>query len=221
MLMGAVAGLEYDIQRPFFHTSPYSSQNLTLAQEHWDAINFDAGMVYLSDEMAHSLNLPPSQPFPWDESKSIYLLNGYHNLHCLVCQFVALADAALLMAIIKQSIEFSLMDYHHGRDPSYPLQHIMHCLDALRDDVICHADETPRYTTPTADPVSGIGQLRQCRDWNKLEAWAKKHSGCWRYVDVTWDNGSELMRWMHCPPESPAFVRMHTYIASHELNVNG
>ena len=78
------AGLQYDTPKPFYHSSPYSSENLTLAQEHWDAVNFDAGMIYISEDMVDSLGLPNAQPFPWDESKSIYLLNGYHNLHCLV-----------------------------------------------------------------------------------------------------------------------------------------
>lgn len=79
-----VAGLQYDVLKPFHHTSPYSSTNLTLAQEYWDTINFDAGMIYITDDMVESLGLPPAQPFPWDNSHSIYLLNGHHNLHCLV-----------------------------------------------------------------------------------------------------------------------------------------
>lgn len=108
------------------------------------------------------------------------------------------------------------MDYHHGRQPAYPIEHILHCLDALRDDVICHADDTPRYTTSTETPESGVGQLRQCRDWGKLEAWAEKYSGCWRYVDESWDHESELLRWQFCPPKSPGYLAMQKYLKGHE-----
>lgn len=30
------------------------------------------------------MGLPEAQTFPWDDNKGLYLLNGYHNLHCLV-----------------------------------------------------------------------------------------------------------------------------------------
>ena len=53
-------------------------------QELWDGINFDAGVIYISPEYADSMGLMPSQNFPWDPNLKVYLLNGYHNLHCLV-----------------------------------------------------------------------------------------------------------------------------------------
>lgn len=56
----------------------------TKTDQAWESINFDAGMVAIGDDEAESLGLPMSQRFPWDESKGIYLINAYHNLHCLV-----------------------------------------------------------------------------------------------------------------------------------------
>ena len=53
-------------------------------QELWDQINFDAGVIYISSDHADSMGLPQSQSFPWDPKLQIYLLNGYHDLHCLV-----------------------------------------------------------------------------------------------------------------------------------------
>lgn len=41
-------------------------------------------MIALTDEFARSKNLRTSQRFPWDKSRGIYLINGYHKLHCLV-----------------------------------------------------------------------------------------------------------------------------------------
>ena len=44
----------------------------------------DAGMVTLTDEYTTAMNLPLVIRNSWDPSKSVYLLQGYHNLHCLV-----------------------------------------------------------------------------------------------------------------------------------------
>lgn len=50
----------------------------------WDEINIDAGTVALGDAYVETMGLPKAQRFPWDKSKGIYYINGFHNLHCLV-----------------------------------------------------------------------------------------------------------------------------------------
>ncbi|MCJ1478394.1 hypothetical protein MMC13_007074 [Lambiella insularis] len=42
-------------------------------------------------------------------------------------------------------------------------------MDSLRRDILCAADDTPRYTTITKSPESAIGQVRMCRDWGRLK----------------------------------------------------
>lgn len=91
----------------------------------------------------------------------------------------------------------------------------MHCLDALREDTICHADDTPRYTTNTTEPVSGIGQKRQCRDWNRLEVWVKQFEGCWRYLDESADRRPQLERYLFCSKDSPYYARMKGWAERH------
>ena len=71
----------------FMDDSPYASDNETLADELWDALNIDHGVIALPDSYVENVNLPQSQRFPWDRSQGIYLLNAYHNLHCLVRSF--------------------------------------------------------------------------------------------------------------------------------------
>lgn len=186
-------------------------------QELWDGINFDAGMIYISSEYADSMELLPSQSFPWDPNLKIYLLNGYHNLHCLV----RFADSAYREVVFlnnpsQQSIQKSLADLDAGRPPTYPMVHVMHCLDTLRDDVLCHADDTPRYTTATPEAESGMGQLRRCRNWSKLEAWAEHFSGCWHYIDVHYDQRNELERWRFCEPGSPYYERVQKWTEKHQ-----
>lgn len=55
-----------------------------MTDEAWENINIDAGNVALDSSYAEEMELPKAQDFPWDRSKGIYYLNGYHNLHCLV-----------------------------------------------------------------------------------------------------------------------------------------
>lgn len=107
------------------------------------------------------------------------------------------------------------MQYHLNLSITYSIQHNMHCLDALRDDTICHADDTPRYTTNTTEPVSGIGQNRQCRDWIKLGVWAKQFEGCWRYLDESADRRPQLERYLFCAKDSPYYVRMKGWAERH------
>ena len=98
------------------------------------------------------------------------------------------------------------MEYETKQPLTYPFEHMMHCLDALRRDVLCNADDTPRYETRTPTPDSGTGQVRMCRDWSKLEAWAEQYHSCWRYIDRAHDERSELERYIYCKPDSPYFA---------------
>ena len=78
------ANLARTVPVAFEESTPYTDPNEALANELWDRINIDAGMVALPADFATANGLPLAQRFPWDPSKGIYLLNGYHNLHCIV-----------------------------------------------------------------------------------------------------------------------------------------
>lgn len=56
--------------------------------QEWDGLHVDdLGIIALPDTYVEKMSLPPSRRFPWDETKGVYLLNSYHNLHCLVRPF--------------------------------------------------------------------------------------------------------------------------------------
>lgn len=80
--------------------------------------------------------------------------------------------------------------------------HGFHCLDSLRQDTICYADDTPRYTGEGQNnETSGFHQTRQCRDWNQLEQWAKDRSSCYRFLGNDVDDPVD--RHKFCPEDSP------------------
>ena len=79
--MTFTAGLTPGITSVFNHASPYGNHdNLSVTDSLWSSIDTAKGMVALSKSPA----LHPTETFPWDKSKGVYMLNGYHGLHCLV-----------------------------------------------------------------------------------------------------------------------------------------
>ena len=98
------------------------------------------------------------------------------------------------------------MEYRDTENQTWPLKHVTHCLHVLREDTICNADDTPRYTgrlhsEAGHDKVSsGTGQIRMCRDWNKLRQFALDHSACYKRP---LDHPISLLdRYKYCPDSS-------------------
>ena len=74
-------------------------------------------------------------------------------------------------------------------------------IDRLRQDILYNADDTPRYSTPSSKAVTGERQLRQCRSWARIEAWAPEHTACFSAVDGP-NEGPVLNRFRYCPEGS-------------------
>ena len=77
---------------------PYSSgygptevENHRLADERWEAIDIDPGIVAVPLGWAEEHNLAESQPFPWDPDKRLYVISAFHTIHCLVSKPSAIA----------------------------------------------------------------------------------------------------------------------------------
>ncbi|KAF7855376.1 hypothetical protein EAF04_010119 [Stromatinia cepivora] len=137
-------GLVRNISTPFIIDNLYTNENRTVVDVAWRFPDLDSeiGLVALLDEYAESKGLLPAQRWPWDHSKGIYILNGFHNLHCL-----HLVRGLVLEAYDKVPL-------------IYPFEH---CLNVLREEVMCNSDDTPRYTgrlnseKGKEHPTSGIG----------------------------------------------------------------
>ena len=54
------------------------------ADEMWEAIDIDPGIVAVPLDWAEEHNLAETQVFPWDQTKGIYVVNAFHSVHCLV-----------------------------------------------------------------------------------------------------------------------------------------
>jgi hypothetical protein len=99
------------------------------------------------------------------------------------------------------------MDAYHKQPQAQTFVHVFHCLDAFRQDIICNADDTPRYTGNTDHVSSGLGQARQCKDWNKLEQWAKENSACYKHIDPFNGDMPQRERFKFCPNGEKPWLR--------------
>lgn len=193
------AGLQRTRVEPYVRQTQYSSDNETLQAQLWHNINVNYGVVALSDEWAAQHDLRTAQRFPWDVTKGVYILHGFHNLHCI------------------KIIYISLYEYRHGQVQSRAWHHVSHCLDALRRQIMCDADDTPRATERRAEVVSGVGQHRKCRDWTALENWAKEHTACYKRPEMP-DDKPIIERFKHCPPDTP-YIVTDDYVPTDEFLV--
>lgn len=95
-----------------------------------------------------------------------------------------------------------------GKPQTLGYEHLIHCLDVLRDSVMCNADDTLMYVgrlhgnTESEHPRAGLGQYRMCRDWNGLLDWTREHSACYRRVEPHNESFPEIERYKFCPDGS-------------------
>ncbi|KAI1346048.1 hypothetical protein F5Y01DRAFT_322160 [Xylaria sp. FL0043] len=199
------AELVWDHPLSLHSDNPYNQHDESLRDAAWDAINIDDGMIALPHSFAEQKGLPKSQPFPWDRSKGIYLLNGHHSLHC------------------ARSIYIALNEFKAGKPQSRRWGHVLHCVDQLRQEAICNADDTPRFSTADEIPVTGLNQMRMCRSWDKLEAWAQQHTACYRYINQTKSNREfpQVERFVWCPKGSPYIKEVEKVFGHIEWDKDG
>lgn len=123
------------------------------ADQLWD-VHSATGMVTLENTKAKEMGLPSAQPFPWDENYSMYTISGMHSMNCL--------------RKLRRAIRLS----QQSRQQLDTYSHLLYCVDILRQDVTCHADDTLISTSNTGmNFYKGEGQQRECRNWNVLEDW--------------------------------------------------
>ena len=73
------AGLTLSVPKPFI----VEGFENNIPESDWEYPRLDDGIVALPDSWVASKGLPEAQRYPWDTSKGLYHLHGYHNLHCV------------------------------------------------------------------------------------------------------------------------------------------
>ena len=74
--------------RPFVTHTEWSSENSSQADDLWNALAPEVGMVVVDNGLSRQMDLYDTSTFPWDHGKGIYMLEGFHSLHCLVRPYI-------------------------------------------------------------------------------------------------------------------------------------
>lgn len=70
----------------------------------------------------------------------------------------------------------------NGHPTTWPLAHDVHCFDAVRQYIMCNADDTLLWTN--GDHSTGTHQAKKCVDWDALREWAEERAaGYYDYED--------------------------------------
>ncbi|KAK8147074.1 hypothetical protein G3M48_002199 [Beauveria asiatica] len=125
------------------------------------------GAVYYNDIRVQKEELEKAglKSVPLNDEKGGYFvtLDVYHTLHC-----------------VNHLRKSYYSDYYHNPNPvAQQREHFDHCIDLLRQTLMCHGDismhpfewiDGYRFPWPTEQTE------HQCRNWDKLVAWSKEHS---------------------------------------------
>lgn len=105
-------------------------------------------------------------------NKRFFSLSLYHQIHCLV---------SLRSAILDRS--------HHGEQheeqrarAKRDVEHSAHCLNYLRQTIMCNADLTlePEIEEGSQNVGEGLAAVHVCRDWSKVHAFAQRNWEEWQ-----------------------------------------
>jgi hypothetical protein len=98
----------------------------------------------------------------------------------------------------------SFRQHQRNETQRYEFGHILHCLDSLREDVLCAADDTPLSLGPQAqNDEKKTSHTRRCRNFMRLEYWADDNSACFEGLEPGEPGYQTLEEWRRCPARSP------------------
>ncbi|KAI0972065.1 hypothetical protein F4678DRAFT_431029 [Xylaria arbuscula] len=192
--------LSFDSPEILWWNTEFSNESVTDSELNrlWDVtIPWESGIIALENEEARKLKLPESQPFPWDASrKSLYINNAHHVLHCV------------------RNLYISIQQYRTNKTQTINYPHILHCLDTLRVETMCAADDTLRYV-PLNSAHNGFrpgdGQQRTCRNWDRVQEFVERHDPCYRYLKPGDTEISNLERFKFCPESTGYLPKIRKY----------
>ncbi|KAI0440082.1 hypothetical protein F4803DRAFT_553460 [Xylaria telfairii] len=132
-----------------------------------DSLWYDISTKYLSFRLTReelvAMGRYSENSVEFSDEKGGYMasLDVFHQVHCL--------------NMIRQHIRRS--QYTENTNPdSQKLEHIDHCIDTLREVVMCHGDVsvlTYRWRDGYQWPWANFAIDRECRDWNRITEWVK------------------------------------------------
>ncbi|KAF7794187.1 hypothetical protein EIP86_005319 [Pleurotus ostreatoroseus] len=140
--------------------SVYSSDPSDEVDNAWNDLYNDFGISQISK--AEALDLPnKTVPLPADPSQYV----------------IALAN--VLRKIIHRDYYADPITGDIGEIPQKDVaEHTGHCLNMLRQVIMCHADISPivwHWSERDNEAMAVMNVAHSCRNWESIESWAKEH----------------------------------------------
>ncbi|KAF2399115.1 ATP-dependent DNA helicase [Trichodelitschia bisporula] len=145
--------------------------NTDLANDYWMNITRDRnnGLISAPSAWAVELGLPTSKQRTAD-GETVLQVDMFHQLHCL---------ERIRMDIISAPFMYQL---NPNRTDQHPwTRHTLHCVDYLRQAVMCNGDVT--LVSTGKDLEFDHSPPRQCRDFEAISKWVLDHK--WEYERYT------------------------------------
>ncbi|KAK7943557.1 uncharacterized protein PG986_012670 [Apiospora aurea] len=136
----------------------------------WEALYDSVGIIRLDKSQAERL---PNKTYPYvgeDDGYYIGELAVFHQLHCLNAIRISLSQD--YYRTVLDSSHFDPAEGSYGRD------HISHCLDALREAIMCASDISviTWKWNHKAQRALGHGDIvHTCRNFESIHDWSTKN----------------------------------------------
>lgn len=123
-----------------------------------------SGLVHLENPQAHGLRNNSGVVAGLD---NVYMISAFHQLHCL----------SKLQLLVTSLLQPSSVPRDEKLATGY---HVSHCVDYLRQGIMCAADRTLEGPDMVAEqnesPLRGWGVRHICQPWDTLIEWRNMHS---------------------------------------------
>ena len=136
------------------------------------------GLVSVPHSWSTSHNLPSTMKDRNDDSYDVYFVAAFHQLHCLVSYDSLQTPLAFVknsnsLFLIQSVVRAAIYRFHEGVKQTVEWPHMIHCIDSLRQSLMCAANDELLYANSTR--VYGDRQMRVCHDWDALYSWTEDH----------------------------------------------
>ncbi|EHK26506.1 uncharacterized protein TRIVIDRAFT_81530 [Trichoderma virens Gv29-8] len=159
--------------RPFSLVSPYNAHPGPETDKLWHNLVNTGAMFPLSEEQFSEVNDSPSTgvKFTHDpQGRYLGTLASTHQIHCV--------DS------LRKGLWFHYKHYKALNDPLFidkdpPEKHLMHCVEMLRNAVMCFGDVsviTYNWKRGHPGPKASFKSMHACQKWHKIEEWRIAHN---------------------------------------------
>ncbi|KIM95117.1 hypothetical protein OIDMADRAFT_134566, partial [Oidiodendron maius Zn] len=127
----------------------------------------DIGLSQIDDEMAVQL-LNRTTRIPGDDNGYVIGLDVFHQLHCL----------NHLRKILYPD-RYRIFDNLTGVNLTLAIDHTEHCVDSIRQSLMCSVDISTIYwqwDTARQKTIANAQTTHICKNFEKIQAWARDHA---------------------------------------------